>query len=136
MSPDAVVAAVRARGSDASDLRDAIHEAHHAVRAGVRRPWRRERIHAKLLRLPMVLVVGPAALIVEEATARAVERLACEQFGIPYDVSKWAMMASMETTETLGIGLDLDWWMSHIDKRMNVARVELPRLLRVLAKRT
>jgi len=42
---DALILAIRARGSDTTNLRDAAHEAHHhALSAGVRGKWTRVNI--------------------------------------------------------------------------------------------
>lgn len=125
MKPEAFIAAVRARGSDATDLRDAFHEAHHAVTAKLKKPWERERIHQALLHLPRVKKWGVAMLVQEEIDARAVERVACAKFGIEYDVDWWAMMAAMETCKTLGAGLPLEWWKEQIDERCKAPRIEI-----------
>lgn len=138
MTAEQVVAAIQARGSDATDLRDAVHEAHHAVVTKLKRPWERERIHQALLRMPRVRKWGLSMLVMEEIDARAVERLACERFGVPYDAERWAMAAAMETCKTFGVGMQLDWWTARIEERAKSARASLllDSLLRKLARKT
>lgn len=116
---------VRARGSDVSDLRDAFHEAHHAVTARLKKPWERERIHQALLRMPRVRKWGVAMLVQEEVDARAVERLACAKFGVEYNAELWAMTAAMETCKTFGVDMQLDWWMAQIGERCTEPRIEV-----------
>lgn len=125
VSTEFVVEAVRLRGSDARDLRDAVHEAHHAISSGLRGKWERERVHQALLRMPRVKKWGVAMLVQEEVDARAVERLACAKFGIEYDSEYWAMMAAMETCKTLGVGMPPDWWIAQIGQRCTEPRITL-----------
>lgn len=87
-----LVEAVRARGSDASDTRDAAHEAFHALAAGVNGPWRRERVHEALCGV----LSGPE-LWLHELRARAVERVACERRGEdPGEMTQWVSLSCME----------------------------------------
>lgn len=87
----ALIAAIRARGSDVFDLRDAAHEAHHALSAKVRGKWTRERIHSAVIRL------GRSYELADEVMARAVESLVCAHFGIEtWPTEKQALTSSME----------------------------------------
>lgn len=86
-----VIAAIRVCGSDATDLRDAAHEAHHALSAGVVGKWDRERIHRAVVRL------GRSGEVRDELMARAVEQLVCAHFRVKIDpVSRWAFVSAME----------------------------------------
>lgn len=93
-----LIEAIRARGSDARDLRDAAHEAHHALSAKVRGPWDRENIHKFVIRLRR------SDEILDEMVARAVETIVCERFGVaivradgtPWTLEQRAMTSSME----------------------------------------
>lgn len=109
-----LVAAVRAKGSDARDVRDAAHEATHALRWKVRAPWTRDRIHDK----------APAPRdasrkIREEIIARAVEALICAELGVEYDLPTWAMTCAMEQVKMEGIAVpSLDWLIDAIKNHM------------------
>jgi hypothetical protein len=86
-----LIEAIRSRGSDARDLRDAAHEAHHAIVAGVRGPWDREVIHRALMRK------GKSFAQDDEVMARAVEQIVCADLGVDCgDVDTWAFLACME----------------------------------------
>ena len=94
MTADAILAAVRARGSDARDLRDATHEAAHALDARARR-WDRESIHRALLRRYRR---DPAGWMRSEVVVRAVEQIVCETCGVdPGPVELWAGTAILES---------------------------------------
>lgn len=114
---DLFISEVRRRGSDAHDLRDAAHESFHAMVAKIRAPWDRERIHAGLLRTPIVRSFARAGLIAHELDARSVERVVCARFGVEYDLNFWSTVAVMETVKTTGVGIDLTWWIAEIEKR-------------------
>lgn len=114
-----IVAAIRSRGSDARDLRDAAHEAHHALRCNLRGPWERERIHARL----MAITEGSAMLLLqEEIDARAVEWVVCRDFGQEYDADHWAMIAAMESIKG-GMAAPVDFWISSIARRRDTVLV-------------
>lgn len=94
-----IVEAVRMCGSDTTEIRDAAHEAHHALFAGV--PvglWQRETIHARLC-----LGAQRSDLIAYELDARAVEKLVCETLDVEYDDEHWLMMMCIETIKTVGV---------------------------------
>lgn len=107
---------VQARGSDARDLRDATHEAHHAIASGCRKPWTRDNIHAAVLRAArgdrITRLLGGStneALVKYELEARAVEWIICERAGLEYDLPKWADVMWWETFKNMNIRLpDVD----------------------------
>jgi hypothetical protein len=92
-----LIAAWQACGSDTNDLRDGAHEAHHALDAGLRGPWDRERIHAALVRKARG---QRSTLLGYEIDARAVEHLVCVEFDVPHDIDHWSMWACMEAIKT------------------------------------
>ena len=120
---DRFVAGVRARGSDARDVRDAAHEAYHATVAHLKRPWERERIHQALLKMSRIKKWGIAGLVHEEIDARAVEQMVCVHYGVDYDAEHWAMMAAMESCKTFGTNMPLDWWTNQISSRIDSQRL-------------
>ena len=78
MTPaDRIIAAVRARGSEpiGTGLRDAAHEAFHALSVGAK-TWDRETVHRALTRKHK-----RAHLWLHEMQARAVEQAVCEALG-------------------------------------------------------
>lgn len=79
------------RGNDPRDVRDAAHEAVHAIEAGAK-DWEREEIHARLVEK----YGRRGELAAAEIRARCVEMLVCKALRIPYDVSNWAMWACLE----------------------------------------
>lgn len=132
VTPDALVAAVRARGSDADDARDAAHEALHALRAG--RPWQRGRrhvladgwdrevIHAALVRSKRGRERIGAYLFAEEVLARAVERIVCRRVGHDIgDPEHWLFIAAMEGTKT-GFNVRMADWREAADAVERSAR--------------
>lgn len=100
-----LVEAVQARGSDARDIRDAAHEARHALKWGVRKKWTRDNIHAKK---PRARSEGVA----DEILARAVEQLVSADLG--YDcgsVFTWAMVCYVEMIKNERISLPGGDWL-------------------------
>lgn len=107
-----LVAAVQAKGSDATDARDAAHEACHALEWGVMKTWTRDNIHA---RKPRKRSAGVAS----EITARAVEALVCADLGIPHDLEKWGFVCVMEMMKNERIALpSLAWLIDGVRTRM------------------
>jgi hypothetical protein len=109
----ALLDAIRARGSDATSLRDAAHEACHALKWGVKKRWTRDNIHAKK---PRVRAYGVA----DEIEARAVEQLVCRGLGVDCGtVDHWAHVCWMETLKNERISLPAgDWLADHIRSAM------------------
>lgn len=103
-----IIGAVQARGNDATNLRDAAHEACHALDYAVEGPWDRESIHDA--RPP-----ERSSAIASEIRARAVERLVCERLGQPIEnPDHWLFIAVMETTRDYGGSLPLAVWKSAV----------------------
>jgi hypothetical protein len=90
--PETLIAVIRAHGNDATNLRDAAHEAHHAIEAGVPAgKWDRETIHRYVMRMRQ----GDAAR--SEIRSRAVEQIVCRRFGVDCGtVEHWSFIACME----------------------------------------
>jgi hypothetical protein len=111
-----LLAAIRAKGSDATTLRDAAHEACHALQWGVKKRWTRGNIHA---RKPKRNRLFGDCGIRDEITAR-VEQLVCAHFGVDCGtVEKWAMVCWMETLKNEGIRLPPgNWLVEHIKEAM------------------
>lgn len=76
-----IITRVRERGSDARDLRDAAHEACHALDAGAR-SWEREDIHAAL---DAKAKRRRSYLWEAECLARAVEEVVCDRLDVAID---------------------------------------------------
>lgn len=105
-----LVDAVRKRGSNADDPRDAAHEACHALEWGVTKKWTRDNIHA---RKPRIRSDGVSS----EITARAVEAIVCADLGVKYDVDKWAFTCWMEMLKNEGISLPTGSWLADAIRR-------------------
>ncbi len=91
----AIVAKVVANGNlahEPNDLRDAAHEAHHALSVGLKGSWDRERLNRAMERK------GRSYMLLSEIEARAVEQLVCADLGVNPggDVDRWAMVSCME----------------------------------------
>lgn len=104
--------AIQAKGSDATSLRDAAHEAHHALYAGLKPKWTRDRIHAAIMKKARVLGrrMLNTQLVVMELDARAVEWIVCERFGVEYEPEKWADITWWETIKNMRIELPEEPW--------------------------
>lgn len=134
MKPTAeqVIEAVRACGSDPRDLRDAAHEASHALDVGLEHgQWDRESIHSAVMQR------GRAFAVLSEIKARAVEQMVCADLGIdPGDVKRWALIACMEAVKN-GIALPgLDWFVERVTNTMQTppARKMADRVLRLASR--
>lgn len=101
---DMLVAAVRSKGSDARDVRDAAHEACHALKWKAKK-WDRESIHKKR---PKVRGFG----VSDEILARAVEQLVCADLGVEcWPVEKAAMICWMEMLKNERVSLPGGSWL-------------------------
>jgi len=78
---EALIALGRSKGNKPHDVRDAAHEAFHAMTAGVD-DWDRENIHEALVAL-FDRRGGNADFWLHEMEARAVEQIVCERLGVP-----------------------------------------------------
>lgn len=82
-------------------MRDAAHEASHALDFGIE-DWSREEIHACIdERLRTVQLQT-------EVTARATEMLVCHALKLAYDVEKWAFVSFMEAIKRSRLELPRD----------------------------
>jgi hypothetical protein len=81
----------REHGNLTRDLRDAAHEAFHALSVNAR-DWEREAVHRKLM-----LKFRGARLWLHEMEARAAEQIVCAHFGEPIDpIEDWVHWSIME----------------------------------------
>lgn len=93
-----IVRAVRARGSNAHDVRDAAHEATHGLTLTLSR-WDRQSVNRALMRL------RPRARMGHEVTARAVEAVVCARFGEDHSVEENATLTAWEAARD-GVAVD------------------------------
>lgn len=121
MTADGLLAAIRSHGVISNDIRDASHEAHHALTCGLRKPWTRDNVHAAVLR---VARRAPMALVDAELTARAVEATVCKRLGVEYDVAKWANTMWWETAKNMHISLPVDFAEQAISSRIGTRAIE------------
>lgn len=110
VTAEQLIAAVRSNGNDPRDLRDAAHEAHHALEAKVKRgKWDRETIHRAVMKM------GLGRAVQSEIMARAVEQIVCADLGVDCGtVEKWAMIACMEALKSRVQVPGLDWMVARI----------------------
>lgn len=119
---EVLTAAVRAKGSDARSVRDAVHEACHAVQWGIKGRWSRTNIDRAN---PNKGRRKAAFGVRDEITARAVEALVMRKLDLEYDQDKWVLMMVMETLKLDGIALPgFDWVKEAITARMGTREAE------------
>lgn len=100
-------------GSDADTLRDAAHEACHALDTNVPDGcWDRETVHKHVLET----FPSPVEQVSEEVFARAVEWHVCDLMKEEYSPGKWATIAFIETLKNGGISTPIDFWKSAIQR--------------------
>jgi hypothetical protein len=117
-----ITQAIRAKGCDAVSVRDAVHEAHHAITWGLKGKWTRENIDRKN---PNKARRNYSFGVRDEITARAVEWWVVEKLGLVYDLDKWAMMMIMEALKIDHIALPgFDWAKEGIQLRKQSKAVE------------
>lgn len=107
MTPaESLLKAIRARGSDAQDLRDAAHEACHALQWNVRGKWTRRNIdRANPNKGRRSYSFGLA----DEIIARAVEQLVCVKLGAECpSIEACALTMIMEAMEIDRVNLPCD----------------------------
>jgi hypothetical protein len=114
-----IVGWARARGSNATDLRDAVHEASHGLAihtsTGCALDLHRERIHEAL-----VVLYRRERLFKDECLARAAERLACDLAGSP--CGDFAVNTYLEAYR-VGVVASPDEWRAGIDAEAEQAIV-------------
>jgi len=107
-----LVAAVKKRGGEPRDPRDAAHEACHALDAKLTAKWTRDNIHEAL---EEYCEGDRGAMVYREIRARAVEMLVCQQLGIEYDLESWAHTCFMESMQVGHILLpSFEWLVARI----------------------
>jgi hypothetical protein len=100
---DLLVEEIRRRGSDAVDLRDAAHEAHHALSAGVKGRWTRVNIAAAIKKKRR-----PGWASFDEVLARAVEQIVCATLDTPCPtVESCALTSSLEAWQFDRVHIDI-----------------------------
>lgn len=111
-----LIAAIHARGSDAVDLRDAAHEACHAIRWNVPGKWTRKKITAaNPYKSRRMFSFGLA----DEITARAVEQIVCKRLGYTCaTVEQCVLIMCMETLTYDRIELKFEEMKKAIEDRM------------------
>lgn len=87
-----IITRVQRRGSDATTLRDAAHEASHGIELGLRK-WSREAIHQAVSALPR------AEQFRSEVFARAVEAEVCVLCEESYDQDYYILIAHIEAVK-------------------------------------
>lgn len=114
VTAEQLITAVRANGNDPRDLRDAAHEAHHAIEAKVKRgKWDRETIHRAVMKM------GIGRALQSEIMARAVEQIVCADLGVCCGtVEHWAMIACMEAVKGRVAVPGFDWMVARIKSAM------------------
>lgn len=92
MIAEKLLLALRSRGIDSTDLRHAVHEAHHALEAKVPEgKWETWTIDRAVKRM------GPGRAAASEIAARAVEQVICERLGVPTKpLEDWVGTSVME----------------------------------------
>lgn len=103
-------------GSDAVTIRDAAHEACHALDTDTPQGhWDRETIHKYMLeKFP-----NAADQVAAEAFARAVEWHVCQRLGEKYDLKHWAFITYMETLKRGGVRTPINFWEAAIIRTYN-----------------
>lgn len=101
-----LIRVIQARGSDATDLRDAAHEAAHALKWNVKKRWTRDNIHAKKPR-------GINHGVADELEARAVEQIVCKRLNVRCgSIAKWAEVCWEEMYMNERIALPSSRWVA------------------------
>ena len=117
-----LTAAIRKKGSDALTVRDAVHEACHAIQWGITGKWSRTNVDRNN---PHKSRRQKAFGVLDEITARAVEALVMSKLGLEYDQDKWVSMMIMETLKIDRIALpSFDWVKDAIVERMGTRVAE------------
>lgn len=111
---EALLLAIRARGVESSDLRDAAHEACHALQWGLTKKWTRtnvERANPNKRRISLGLA--------DEITARAVEQIVCKRLGDECQtVESCVMTMCMETVKFDRVSLPYDDMVKAVRRRI------------------
>lgn len=103
-------------------LRDAAHEAHHALTAKCKAPWSRDAIHEAMADL-----CGDVngEWVIQELDARAVERVVCQALGAPYDADRWMEITWFETASSMKIMLpSVEWITDAVVLRLGLPKIK------------
>lgn len=112
MTPETLLAALRAHGIETDNVRDGAHEAAHALDWDVETPWTRENISDGAPR-------GNGRKFQAELVARAVEQIVCEAVGAPCESLKnRACIAAMEAMKYDRYSAPLDAWIKGIENAL------------------
>lgn len=112
----ALLVAIRRLGSDAQDLRDAAHEACHALQWNLRKKWTRTNVErANPYRRRSQFSFGLA----DEITARAVEQIVCVKLGEKCSTLEASVLSMcMETASIDRIQIPYDPMVKAVRERM------------------
>lgn len=114
-----VVQYAKARGSAPTGVRDAVHEAAHALRMNAGDNWDREYIHSRIMRL------DPGGRAQEECVARAVEREVCKKLGVEYDLEEYLFISVQEAITWARISMPLSAWRQGIENASKSVEVQV-----------
>lgn len=117
---DDLIAAIRARGCNATDLRDAAHEAHHALAHVKRGKWTRTAID-KAVAKAWPGRRNYSMRLAEEIDARAVEQIVCADLDVecwPVDKAVGIMIMECISIDRVG-GLEFDPLVAAVKRRMS-----------------
>ncbi len=133
---DRIIETVRKYGSDTDNLRDAAHEAHHALDSGLAKgKWQRENIHKKLLGIRLNAehdgfgnykrIRTPLwQLIAYEMDARAVEQLVCKELDVEIKpIEHWAHISFMEAMKNIQTTFPIERFILGVNMRVEHNRV-------------
>lgn len=115
LAPQQLIDAINARGltPPAKSLRDAAHEAHHALSVKLRGKWDRERTNRALERR------GRGRMVADEIMARAVEQIVCTDLGVECGpVEKWAGVSCMEAIKNSRLSLPYDMVLAGVQRAL------------------
>lgn len=122
MNAQAIIDLARSKGSNAKNLRDAVHEAIHGLQLGTD-DWSRRNLTESF-----DAAEDRLNFFAWECEARGAEWLACERAGIEYDLASWAAIATLESAKQ-----GMPFKMEDFEKGIRLAKErDAPRLLEQL----
>jgi hypothetical protein len=110
MTADKLVEILKSKGCQPErqrglhELRDAVHETVHVLQSRSK-TYEREALHEALLKAAGDDRMHMSNLLRFELQARAVEMLACQKFGIEYDLDHWAFTMWLETSKSFRVDI-------------------------------
>lgn len=117
-----IVEAVTKRGCSPRDVRDAAHEACHALDAKLEDKWTRDNVHEALKEF---CNHDRGTMLYHEIRARAVEMLVCQQLGVEYDLQSWANTCFMESMKNGILPPSYEWLVDHIERQAKMMKTRL-----------